>query len=515
MRTGVWLAGLFMLCFVYFLPRWHDWNQDARLDMTMAVVNHGTIAIDAYQRNTSDDDHFQGHYFSNKAPGQSLLGVPVYVAFKLALAVPPVRASLNAFERNSAWNMALQDAGCITPIKNDPCRFVLPRKLDFAMLQYVESSLTAAVPSVLMLLLFFWFLAYFSSSVLNRALLTTALGLGTMIFPYSQEFYSHVPAAALEFGAFVLIYIVGSAGRSPRVGTGWILENPPIAVFVAGFCAGLGVVFEYPAALIALLLGVYALYRLPRKQIVAFIAGALPAIAIDLAYNFAAYHNPLTTGYGCNEKLYKQECEGIGGFTLPPNGHAIFGMSADRYRGLFFLSPFLLLAFSGYALWLSRRPRDLGTPLVTLAIPVVFFFAISCYWGWYGGQVVGPRYLLPMLPFLVLPIILVLDRVRSWPGQAAIYALVALSVVNVWVETIGGLAYPSGSQHDPLFAYSFPQIFQGNFPLSLGTFLGLRGPATLIPLAIVLAVWTVALLSPFLVRESATKVVRPGLLTPE
>ncbi|HZT95773.1 MAG TPA: hypothetical protein VFB34_02940, partial [Chloroflexota bacterium] len=179
LRAGLWIGGVLFLCFVYFLPRWHDWNQDARMDMTMAIVNHDTIAINAYQYNTKDDSRFQGHYYSNKAPGQSLSGVPVYVAFKALTALPPGRGLVDAVEGNTAWNMALQEAAG---------RFV-PPKLDFALLQYLESVLTVAVPSVLFLLLFYWFLGYFSDSQLNRIILTLGFGLATIIFPYSQLFY--------------------------------------------------------------------------------------------------------------------------------------------------------------------------------------------------------------------------------------------------------------------------------------------------------------------------------------
>ncbi len=480
-RTYLALAGLFFVCFVYFLPRWHDWNQDARLDMTMAVVNHATIAIDAYQRNTSDDDHYQGHYYSNKAPGQSLLGVPVYAAFKLALAIPPFRTAANSLETRPAWRLALEDAGCTRRLLKDPCRFI-PKRLDFALLQYLESALTVAIPSILMLLLFFWFLQYLSASVLNRMLATLAFGLGTIIFPYSQEFYSHVPAAALELAAFVLLYIAGrTAATGSRLGE-WLVARPTFTAVLAGICLGLAVVFEYPAALMSAVIGLYGLLRLPRSAIVPLIAGCVPGLAIVMGYNFLAYHNPLTTGYGCNEKIWAQECRGIAGFTWPPAGNAIDGMTASRYRGLFFLSPFLLLAFPGFLVWAIRSRRDWMTPVTAFVVPLMFFFAISAYWGWYGGQVVGPRYLIPILPFLALPVVLVLDRVQTLAGRLAVWALLATSVVMVWLETIGGRAYGGGGVHDPLFDYNLPQLAHGTIPLNLGMLAGIPGPGSLWPL---------------------------------
>lgn len=480
-RTAVWLFGFALLCFVYFLPRWHDWNQDARLDMTMSVVNHGTIAIDAYHWNTGDDDFYKGHYYSNKAPGQSLLGVPVYVVYKGLLELPPVRSLVNAIERNSAWNLALEDGGD---------RFV-PPKLDFAILQYVESVFTVAVPAALFLVLFFWFLGFLSASIVNRAFLSLALGLATIVFPYAQLFYSHVPAMALEFAGFALVYILAARGRHGR--GQWIVNHPSISALLAGLCLGGAVVFEYPTAIISALIGLYALIRLPRTVWPYLIAGVAPALATVMAYDYAAYHSPFTTGYSGNSVLWKQEGQGIAGFTWPPRWTAITGMSYSPYRGLFFLSPFLLLALPGYGLLAhaSWRKGD-SAWLVFLAIPVAFFFAIAMYWGWFAGQVVGPRYLIPMLPFLALPIIFLLNCLRSLPARGAVAPLVAVSLFNVWAETLGSRAYPHSGTMNPLFTFSLPALGRGEVPMNLGMFLGPHGPTSLLPLLGLLILWTLA-----------------------
>ena len=494
-RTGVWIAGFLLICFVYFLPRWHDWNQDARMDMTLSVVNHAVINIDAYASNTFDRDQFGGHYYSNKAPGQSLFGVPVYLAFKGALAVSPVRALANHIERNTAWNVALQDAFDPTAVGHS--RLVAP-KLDFAMLQYLEAVFTAAVPSVLFLLFFFWFLGYFSTSLFNRSVLTLALGLGTIIFPYSQMFYSHVPAAILDFLGFALIFILGRRQLPARHGTRWLVDHPQLGTALAGFVLGLSVVFEYPATLIVLMVGLFALTQLPLRLIPFLILGALPPLAVVMSYNYAAYHNPLTTGYGCNDKYWPGECKGIGGFTLPPAGNAITGLSVGDKRGILFVSPFLVLAFPGYVLWLLRSRRSMAPVITCFAIPIVFLIAISCYWGWDGGTSVGPRYLMELVPFLALPIIFVLDRLHGLSTRLPIYLLIAASLINIWVETIGGHGYPPHPQLNPLFLYSFPNLFAGQLPLNLGMFLGLTGGTSAVPLVLLLLMWSAAMLLPYL-----------------
>jgi hypothetical protein len=264
---------------------------------------------------------------------------------------------------------------------------------------------------------------------------------------------------------------------------------------LAGLCLGLAPFFEYPTAVISGMIGLYALARLPRRLWPYLVAGALAGLATVPLYNFLAYHNPFTVPYTSGASVsFKWELNrGLAGFTWPPQWNALPGMSFSPYRGLFFVSPFLLLAFPGYALWTRRfRGRFSAEWLLCLAIPVVFFCTISMYFGWYGGWGVGPRYLVPMLPFVTLPIIFVLDRVSALALRIGIYGLMALSLVLVWIETICR-EYPPDGNPNPLFTYSLRELAHGRVALNLGTPFGFahHGAASLIPLAVLVGLWTV------------------------
>ena len=57
------------------------WNQNARFALVRAILERHTLQIDAYQSHTGDKALWQGHYYSDKAPGASLLALgPVAVA---------------------------------------------------------------------------------------------------------------------------------------------------------------------------------------------------------------------------------------------------------------------------------------------------------------------------------------------------------------------------------------------------------------------------------------------------
>ena len=69
--ANLWIAGVLLICFLYFLPGPTDLNARARVDTTIALVSHGTFAIDQYAWNTGDLAYSRGHWLSNKDPGRA------------------------------------------------------------------------------------------------------------------------------------------------------------------------------------------------------------------------------------------------------------------------------------------------------------------------------------------------------------------------------------------------------------------------------------------------------------
>jgi len=85
-RRPLLLFLLVFLCYSYFfhfIGR-ESWNVSSRLNLTYALAEYGTFRIDPYHSNTGDKVFFRGHYYSDKAPGLSLLAVPGYLFFKRA-----------------------------------------------------------------------------------------------------------------------------------------------------------------------------------------------------------------------------------------------------------------------------------------------------------------------------------------------------------------------------------------------------------------------------------------------
>jgi len=166
-----------------------------------------------------------------------------------------------------------------------------------------------------------------------------------------------------------------------------------------------------------------------------------------------------------------------------PKLDILWGITGSPYRGLFFLSPILLLAIPGFVyLWQERRYR-LEALLSFLAVLGFLAFNSSSSM-WWGGFAVGPRYLIPMVPFLAWPLIMFLERHgRSWWGKALFGGLAALSFVLVWGLTLAGQSYPEEIWSFPWRDYALPHLVRGDLARNFGMAAGLPGWWSLAPLA--------------------------------
>src|SRR5512136_716035 len=105
------IAALLLVCYTYAFPRWADWNQTSRFDLVVAVVDHGTLSIDCCVSNTGDYALFEGHTYSDKAPGMSFLGIPAYVMFKGIAAIKPVESALVRLAHSGSLAATLREGG--------------------------------------------------------------------------------------------------------------------------------------------------------------------------------------------------------------------------------------------------------------------------------------------------------------------------------------------------------------------------------------------------------------------
>jgi MFS family permease len=476
-RVEILLFLILLACYAYFPPRWADWNQNSRLNLTLAIVDDRSFQIDRFVANTGDYAKYNGHYYSDKAPGTSFLAVPVYAAVRPVLQTAPVQRFIERLGSSAAFGETLRPGGS----------GLATEKVYFALVLMIVSFATVAVPSALLGVVLYRFLELFGLATGWRVMIALIYGLATPAFPYSNTFVGHQQVAALLFGAFWLVFLIGRQRLSPR----WML--------VVGFLLGWTLITEYPAALIVAGIGLYALIVLPdRRWIVGAALAGIPPLALMMAYNYAIFGTVLPVGYKYSE-LWQAEHQSGFMSLAGPNREALWGITFSVHRGLFLLAPVLLTGLAGFVAWWRAGiyRRELAV-CIWAVVSFLLFNGSSVMWS--GGFGVGPRYLVPMLPFLAFGMgaFLAMWGAR-WQARVTLVITGGWSLLNVWAQTIGGQSFPQ-YQPNPLLDYSLPELAAGNVARNLGMALNLSGWASVLPLALFLAVSITVLF--FVIRGS-------------
>jgi Dolichyl-phosphate-mannose-protein mannosyltransferase len=192
-------------------------------------------------------------------------------------------------------------------------------------------------------------------------------------------------------------------------------------VAIAGVALGCAVLTKYVALALAPLFLVYlgmiwrvsvqASGRASRARLafglIVFSAPVIVGILATLAINWARSGSPWVTGYLAFERPLNQS------LPLTLNAAAALLIS-PRYGLIFFATP-VLLGLAGFIAF-QRRNRLEAWGIVVLAGAMLLLYAT--YPTWYAGWAWGPRFLVPIVPFLMLPAAEVFARRNRSRGMA-------------------------------------------------------------------------------------------------
>ncbi len=330
---------LVFLCTALFLCSWHldssfNDNTVSRAAMVAALVEDGTLSIDAYQHLTGDKAFVAGRYYSEKAPLPSLIMLPFWW---LATAT------------------GLSDAGAHGLLTEGLLRW---------------SGLFCASLPLALIMLWTWRRLRGTATPIAASWMATLPFLGSYLFIYSGSFYGHLIAALF------LLYAWDRRTRGDQA--------------MAGILVSAAVLCEYSLFVFPVVWGLQDLVMRRWRSLRNFILGGLPAVVLLLIMNALITGDPAALPYShVNAHADQERLFGL----AMPSLRALFGLFIGPYRGMFVFAPITLLCSIMLLrhLFRKRLRNILLHPLVTPCALLITMIASHSMW--WGGWAMGPRHL--------------------------------------------------------------------------------------------------------------------------
>lgn len=450
------LAIFVVLFFAYsYFHQGGGWNQNSRFDQVRSIVESHRWEIDDYLlyrlmhdesgveklrrlampsvppeqvgliANTGDISLFNGRFYPNKPPGTVLAAVPGYFVIygvERALGIDP----------DDWW--ALTVNAYLTTL--------------------FSVSLLAAIGGVTFYRISLWLFP--AAAAWTHTASTLTFGLGTMVLPFATMLFDHVEVATLSLVTFWLLLLEKDGGFA---------SFPPAAVcLVAGIVSGLTVILNYSSLIFLVLFVLYAAWVAGTWQkIIFFLAGATFPILFLAWYHQVCFGSVLATANAYQSELFRKEGMVLFGMFGVPRWEVMAKLLFASYRGLLITSPVLGLVCVGlWSMWV-RKERHLEAALFA-AIFVGFLLMNASFNQGDFGWSIGPRYIIPTLPFISLPLTLVFEKLpRTTLAVAGVSAAMMLLVTVVDPQPVPGF-------QNPLMDYILPllrgrTIFLRNIPV--------------------------------------------------
>jgi len=345
-----------------------------------SLVERGTFVIDnSVYVWTGDKIYVNGHFYSDKPPVLSFLAAGPYFLMK-SLGV--------TFQNNEG------------------------------LVYYLLTFIFVGIPAALTVHFFNRSLKLVGIKKRVRSELTIALGVGTLLLPWSTTFNNHVPATALCFISFY--FLLKNKFQATK-------KN----IFLAGFLVSLGATIDViVGGVFFVLFLVYILWnRFERKSAIIFLIGVLPPFLLHCILNIQITGGILPAQFVPEYFQYPGSpwsAANLSGFLSHPDlaslltyaFHSLFG-----YSGFFSYSPVLLIFF--FALpQIRHRLQKEGVIIILATVVLLGFYILKT--DNYGGWSYSIRWWVPLIPFLLFFGSLYLQKQKSFK---IFYLLLAISVV--------------------------------------------------------------------------------------
>jgi hypothetical protein len=317
--------------------------------------------------------------------------------------------------------------------------------------------LTSSLFSALTAVLVYKISRYFVKKQSHRILVAMVYGIGTLAFPSALHFISD---AIVTFFIFLSFYLLFKTKNEKTESNKYFL--------LAGIAAGFGIVTDRFGILFALLLIVYSLI-LSRRSSLKFLLALFFAVLPFLIYNYAIFGNPFDLAISYidrqiyrnaypqsslpiffsskrvenvmamsffNTDMIKQLIEHFHFVPTLPNPYIMLRLLFYPYRGLLFYYPIIFLSLVGLLFMFKRYKTEAILIILNL---ILLLSLISMRRTWWGGYGFGNRYLLSIVPFLMLPLAFAFDKINK--QLIAILTLASIFINFLGLQPAEDLAY--------------------------------------------------------------------------
>jgi hypothetical protein len=249
--------------------------------------------------------------------------------------------------------------------------------------QFTVSMINALLTALSCLMIYRFAAERFEVSSRTGLILALGFGFSTIAWYYSEDFMSE-PAATL----FLLVAVYYVTNRDPLTRKRDLIWAGTFLA-LAVFCR-LAVLIVIPGFILyQWMVWAESEEREFKVLIMDLLRPAIPVIVILIVvmiYNFLRFGNPLATGY-----------ENFNGRFLV----GFFGILFSPGKSLFLFNPLTLFGCLAFIPFLREQRK---TALLFGWLIISHLLLFSSWWSWQGGMSWGPRLMLVVIPYLILPI---------------------------------------------------------------------------------------------------------------
>jgi 4-amino-4-deoxy-L-arabinose transferase-like glycosyltransferase len=259
----------------------------------------------------------------------------------------------------------------------------------------------------------------------SRSSLVVAIfyGLGTFAWPMAKHPFDHIVETFFVLLSVYFMYLHTS-------------KNAIIHIILSALCIGFAIntrlvsILVLPALLVLMGTGRGVSWRSVDKnkiffrKIVIFMSVFLPFAGLVLFYNYYRFGSIFETGF----QLLAVKT-GLDFFSGTPFLTGFSGFLMSPGKGFFYYSPIAILFFFTVVPFYKKH-RCTAIAFILLILSYLLFLSRNIYW--HGDWAWGPRYLLAITPYVILPITDLLDSFR-WRKN---YPFMKLSVYVVFTLSL-------------------------------------------------------------------------------